>query len=56
MIISNEWWSHPPNLSRTWGCGPLPVLLTFRGKEPFSRRGELQQERVIVPGPGVETD
>ena len=21
------------------GCGPLPVLQTFRDKEPFSRRG-----------------
>ena len=27
----------------------LPVLRTFRGKEPFSRRGWVAQERVIVP-------
>jgi hypothetical protein len=33
----NEYWSHPPKLSM--GFGPLPVLHTFRGKEPFSRRG-----------------
>ena len=32
----------PAKLSRTqsW-VGPLPVLQTFRGKEPFSRRGGL---------------
>ena len=33
-----------------WGCGPLPVLQTFRGKEPFSRRVASKKERVIVPG------
>jgi hypothetical protein len=40
-----------PYHSRTqgWGCGPLPVLQTFRGKEPFSRHSGFQKERVIVP-------
>jgi hypothetical protein len=37
------------------GCGPLPVLQTFRDKEPFSRHGGFRKERVIVPGPGVGT-
>jgi hypothetical protein len=31
--------------------GPLPVLKTLRDKEPFSRHGGIQKERVIVPGP-----
>ena len=35
-MISTEYWSHPPKLT---GSGPLPVLQTFRDKEPFSRRG-----------------
>ena len=35
------------------GLGPLPVLQTFRGKEPFSRRGGLPKERVIVPDIGI---
>ena len=29
--------------------GPLPVLKTLRDKEPFSRHGGIQKERVIVP-------
>jgi len=33
-----EYWSHP-STSQALVCGPLPVLETFRGKEPFSRRG-----------------
>jgi len=33
---------------------PLPVLQTFRGKEPLSRHGGFNKEWVIVPGPGVE--
>src|SRR5262249_33679278 len=33
-----------------WG-GPLPLLQTSRGKEPFSRRGGMpKKERVIVSG------
>ena len=28
------------------------MLQTFRGKEPFSRRGGFEKERVIVTGPG----
>jgi len=46
-----EYWSHPPKLSL--GCGPLPVLQTFRGKKPFSRRG-CGKERVIVLGRALE--
>ena len=34
------------------GLGPLPVLQTLRGKEPFYRRGGIQKERVIVPWAG----
>jgi hypothetical protein len=30
-------------------------LKTFRDKEPFSRHGGIQKERVIAPGPGVGT-
>jgi hypothetical protein len=29
--------------------GPVPVLQTLRDKEPFSRHGGIQKERVIVP-------
>jgi hypothetical protein len=36
-----------------WIMGPLPVLQTLRDKEPFSRHGGIQKERVIVPLPGV---
>ena len=32
--------------------GPLPVLETLRDKEPFSRHGGIQKERVIVPWAG----
>jgi hypothetical protein len=32
--------------------GPLPVLKTLRDKEPFSRHGGIQKERVIVPWAG----
>jgi hypothetical protein len=35
-----------------WVVGPLPVLQTLRDKEPFSRHGGLQKERVIVPRAG----
>jgi hypothetical protein len=35
-MILHEYWSQPPKLSM--GFGLLPVLHTFRGKEPFSRR------------------
>ena len=31
------------------GLGPLPVLQTLRDKEPFSRHGGIEKERVIVP-------
>ena len=31
------------------GLGPLLVLQTLRGKEPFYRRRGIQKERVIVP-------
>src|SRR5262245_33256570 len=34
------------------GVGPLPVLQTLRAKEPFSRHGGIQKERVIVPWTG----
>ena len=32
-----------------WGLGPLPVLQTLRGKEPFYRRRGFSEERVIAP-------
>src|SRR5262245_62609776 len=47
-----------PKLSRTreLRLGPLPVLQTFRDKEPFYRHSRIQKkERVIVLGPGVGT-
>jgi len=37
------------------GPGPLPVLQTFRGKEPFSARpGGIQKERVMSLGRVLE--
>jgi hypothetical protein len=32
--------------------GPLPVLQTLRGKEPFYRHEVIHKERVIVPWAG----
>ena len=37
-----------------WSSGPLPVLLTLWGQEPFSRRGGCKKERVIVSRRRVE--
>ena len=37
-----------PTANFTMSSGPAPVLLTLRGKEPFSRHGRCNQERVII--------
>jgi hypothetical protein len=36
--------------------GPLPILKTLRDKEPFSRHGGIQKERMVVPWAGRRTD
>jgi hypothetical protein len=47
----------PTKLSGTrgWGCGPLPVLQTFRAKSRSPGVAGCEKERVIVPRPGVRT-
>ncbi len=37
------------------GCGAAADATDILDKEPFSRHGGIQKERVIVPGPGVGT-